>query len=76
MHIIGAVLFGVLLGGCQSYADWRLTVAHQHQAEERANIVRMYRNCLEEHQGFPVQAKTFCEHYTQSLLAIDVRGLK
>lgn len=45
-------------------------------AKERAAIMKLYRGCLEKHQDDPVKAKANCEHYTQALYSVDVRGMK
>jgi len=45
-------------------------------AEERAAILKLYRGCVEKHQDDPVKAKANCEHYTQALYSVDVRGMK
>ncbi|MEI8015196.1 MAG: hypothetical protein WCH20_10210 [Nitrospira sp.] len=45
-------------------------------AKERAAIMKLYRGCLEKYQDDPVKAKQNCEHYTQALYSVDVRGMK
>ena len=45
-------------------------------AEQRAAIMKLYRGCLEKYQDDPVKAKANCEHYTQALYSVDVRGMK
>jgi len=45
-------------------------------AKQQAGIIALYRGCLEKYQDDPAKAKANCEHYTQALHSIDVRGLK
>jgi len=44
--------------------------------EEQAAILKLYRGCLEKYQGNPPETKINCEHYTQALHSVDVRGMK
>jgi hypothetical protein len=68
VRILVIVVVCLSLSGC--------LFGRQYLANEQAKIVEMYRKCLEKYQDDPVKAKTNCEHYTQALQAIDVRGLK
>jgi hypothetical protein len=45
-------------------------------AEQQAAILKLYRGCLEKYQDDPAKAKANCEHYTQALHSVDVRGMK
>ena len=45
-------------------------------AKEQSAIIKLYRGCLEKYQDDPVKAKANCEHYTQALHSVDVRGMK
>ena len=74
--IIGVALLCLSMWGCQDYAKWQQTLVETDILEQRAAILKLYRQCLEKYQNDPPQAKAQCEHYTQSLHAIDVRGMK
>jgi len=67
----------IAMGGCDGMND---TLRHNKSnadiAEERAAIMKLYRGCLEKYQDDPVKAKANCEHYTQALYSVDVRGIK
>lgn len=64
------------LTGCKEYARWQETQARADVQHEHAEILKLYRQCLTEHKGHPKDAKENCEHYTQALTVLDVRGLK
>ena len=66
----------VLLSGCLYYGRWQESLANADLLEERASIAKLYRKCLEKFQDDPEKSKSQCEHYTQSLQALDVRGVK
>jgi len=66
----------LLLSGCLYYGRWQESIANADLLEERAAITKLYRKCLEKYQDDPDKAKSQCEHYTQSLRALDVRGHK
>ena len=77
--MIGVALLCFSLMGCRPYADYQYGQNQKAQTainQERAEIAKLYRQCLEKYQNDPPQAKAQCEHYTQSLQAIDVRGMK
>ena len=66
----------VLMSGCLYYGRWQESLANADLTEQRAAIAKLYRQCLEKYQADPEQSKSQCEHYTQSLQALDVRGVK
>ena len=72
------VIVGLCLSmsGCLAYSRWQETSANADRLSEHAAILKLYRLCLEKYQDDPAKAKVNCEHYTQSLQSIDVRGLK
>ena len=66
----------VALGGCGMDDTLRRNKSTVDIAEERAAIMKLYRGCLEKYQDDPAKAKANCEHYTQALYSLDVRGMK
>ena len=64
------------LTGCLYYGKWQESLANADLTEQRAGIAKLYRKCLEKYQDDPEKGKSQCEHYTQSLRALDIRGLK
>ena len=73
IHTAIFALCGLLmLSGCLPYANWKLTLAERDLVEERAAIVKLYRQCLERYPS--PDAKAQCEHYTQALYSIDVHS--
>lgn len=63
------------LSGCFT-PEYKVGYAKAAVLEEQAAILKLYRACLEKYQGNPPEAKANCEHYTQALYSVDVRGMK
>lgn len=76
MGLLLVVALYLSSSGCIFYDSARQLSASADILEEQAAILKLYRLCLEKYQDEPAKAKSQCEHYTQSLQAIDVRGLK
>ncbi len=76
MRILLIVGLCVAMGGCHLYDQTRQIRSNADIAEHRAAIMKLYRGCLEKHQDDPAKAKVNCEHYTQALYSVDVRGMK
>ena len=76
MRILLIVGLCVVMGGCYLYDTTRHIKSNADIAEEKAAIIKLYRGCLEKYQDDPAKAKANCEHYTQALHSVDVRGLK
>ena len=66
----------IALAGCDVWARWKRTQAEADLTHERAELLKAYRECLAEYKGRPELARQNCEHYTQALTVIDVRGVK
>lgn len=58
------------------YDESRHIKSNADIAEEQAAIMKLYRGCLEKYRDDPAKAKANCEHYTQALYSLDVRGMK
>jgi hypothetical protein len=71
LAMVASLLFG--LGGCQYYAEFRLKKTQADMQEERAALMRAYRECLQKYEQDPPRAKEYCAAYTQSLREIDLR---
>jgi len=77
MRVLVIVGLCTAMSGCSLFVDdMRAIKAGADIQEERAAIMKLYRGCLEKHQDDPVKAKANCEHYTQALYSVDVRGMK
>ena len=82
MRILVIVGLCIAMNGCvvpaweQVQADADHAKANAVIAEQRAAIIKLYRGCLEKYQDDPEKAKQNCEHYTQALYSVDVRGMK
>lgn len=72
-----AFLAGLLLTGlpgCHYYEDFRLKKTQADLQEERAELLRAYRECLKKYEGEPQKSREFCAPYTRSLRDDDARG--
>jgi hypothetical protein len=71
-----SILFSLLwlLSSCRYYAEWQRTLAEAHLIDERAELTKMYRECMAKYSASEARAQ--CEHYTQMLYTLDLRGPK
>ena len=81
MRILVVVWLCMATSGCYWWIEQELVHTDRLKSEaeiakERAAIMKLYRGCLEKYQDDPVKAKANCEHYTQALYSLDVRGMK
>ena len=59
--------------GCHYYEDYRMKKSTADIQDEKAELLRAYRQCLERYQDDPPKAKELCGPYTQSLREIEVK---
>lgn len=59
--------------GCLYYEDYRMKKSTADIQDEKAELLRAYRQCLEKYQDVPPKAKELCGPYTQSLREIEVK---
>ncbi len=59
--------------GCHYYEDYRMKKSTADIHDEKAELLRAYRQCLEKYQDDPPKAKELCGPYTQSLREIEVK---
>jgi len=76
MRILVIVGLFIAMGGCGMDDNLRRIKSDADISEQRAAIMKLYRGCLEKYQDDPAKAKANCEHYTQALYSLDVRGMK
>lgn len=76
IQLLTVTVLCLALSGCDVWARWKLRQAQADLTQEQAEILKGYRECLQEFRGKPELAKQNCEHYTQALTVLDVRGLK
>ena len=74
MRSMLAVLLLINLFGCQYYADYRLKQTQSDVQEERAELMKAYRECLKKYENDPQKSRDFCAPYTQSLREIEIRS--
>jgi len=59
--------------GCHYYEDYRMKKSTADIQDEKAELLRAYRQCLEKYQDDPPKAKELCGPSTQSLREIEVK---
>ena len=59
--------------GCHYYEDYRMKKSTADIQDEKAELLRAYRQCLKKYQDDPPKAKELCGPYTQSLREIEVK---
>ena len=74
MRLLLVSLSLVSLLGCHYYEDFRLKKTQADVQEERAELMRAYRECLKKYESEPQKSREFCAPYTQSLREIEVKG--
>jgi hypothetical protein len=74
MNLLLVSLSLVSLVGCHYYEDFRLKKTQADVQEERAELMKAYRQCLQKYESDPQKSRDFCAPYTQSLREIEVRG--
>jgi hypothetical protein len=74
MRVLLVSLLLVSSWGCHYYEDFRLKKTQADVQEERAELMRAYRECLKKYESEPQKSREFCAPYTQSLREIEVRG--
>ena len=71
LGLLGAILSGPT--GC-FWEDFRLKKTQADIQEEKAELMRAYRECLKKYESDPQKSREFCAPYTQSLREIEIRG--
>jgi hypothetical protein len=68
---LAAVL--ALSAGCHYYEEYRIMKSTADIQDEKAELLRAYRQCLTKYQEDPPKSKELCAPYTQSLREIEVK---
>ena len=74
MKVLLVSLSLVSLLGCHYYEDFRLKKTQADVQEEKAELMRAYRECLKKYEGEPQKSREFCAPYTQSLREIEIKS--
>ena len=70
---LGAGLVFLALNGCHYYEEYRVLKSTADIQDEKAELLRAYRQCLVKYQDDPPKSKEMCAPYTQSLREIEVK---
>jgi len=73
VRLVLTSLLLVSLSGCHYYEDFRLKKTQADTQEERAELMKAYRQCLQKYENDPSKSREYCAPYTQSLREIEVR---
>jgi len=65
--LVGVILLLSALAGCQYYQEYRSTKGDADVKEEKAELMKAHRLCLQKYEGDPAAAKERCAPYTQAI---------
>ena len=73
------MLSGILLAltgllGCQYYEEYRNIKGDADIKEEKAELMKAHRLCLQKYEGDPAGQKERCAPYAQAIQDIEKRG--
>ena len=74
MRVLLVSLVLASLFGCHYYEDFRLKKTQADVQEERAELLKAYRECLKKYESDPQKSRDFCAPYTQSLREIEIKS--
>lgn len=74
MRVLLVSLLLISLSGCHYYEDFRLKKTQADVQEERAELMKAYRECLKKYESDPQKSRDFCAPYTQSLREIEIKS--
>lgn len=74
MRVLLVSLSLVSFLGCHYYEDFRLKKTQADVQEERAELMKAYRECLQKYENDPQKSRDFCAPYTQSLREIEIKN--
>jgi hypothetical protein len=65
--LVGLVLLLDVMAGCQWYQDYRNTRGEADIKEEKAELLKAQRKCLEKYEADPAAQKDRCAAYTRAI---------
>jgi len=71
LSVLGMVVLSA--SGCHYYEEYRVLKSTADIQDEKAELLKAYRQCLTKYQDEPPKAKEMCGPYTQTLREIEVR---
>ena len=74
MRVLLVSLLLISLAGCQYYADYRLKQTQSDIQEERAELMKAYRECLKKYENEPQKSRDFCVPVERSLREIEIKS--
>ena len=74
VHICCMVLLLSVMAGCQYYQEYRNTKGEADIKEEKAELLKAYRLCLQKFENDPAAQKERCASYAQSIQDMEKKG--
>jgi hypothetical protein len=77
MRILSLLVFSIALNGlagCQYYQEYRNAKGEADIKEEKAELLRAHRLCLQKYENDPVAAKDRCAPYSQAIQDFEKRS--
>ena len=72
--LVGLMLALTGLAGCQYYEEYRNIKGDADIKEEKAELLKAHRLCLQKYEGDPAAAKERCSPYALAILDIEKRS--
>ncbi|TAL09279.1 MAG: hypothetical protein EPO02_10680 [Nitrospirae bacterium] len=72
--LVGLILLLNGLAGCQYYQEYRNTKGEADIKEEKAELLKAHRLCLQKYEGDPAGQKERCAPYAQAIQDFDRRS--
>lgn len=72
--LLGLMLVLQGLAGCQYYQDYRNTKGEADIKEEKAELMKAHRLCLQKYEGDPAAAKERCAPYLQAVQDLEKKA--
>ncbi len=74
IHTCCMLLLLTSLAGCQYYEEFRNTKGDADIKEEKAELMKAHRLCLQKYEGDPASQKERCAPYVQAIQDVERKG--
>ena len=72
--LLGVILLLQGLAGCQYYQEYRNTKGEADIKEEKAELMKAHRLCLQKYEGDPASQKERCASYTHAIQEFEKKN--
>lgn len=73
-RMLVALILAAHLAGCQYYQEYRNTKGEADIKEEKAELLKAHRLCLQKYENDPAAQKERCGPYAQSIQDMERKG--